>query len=54
MKTYYKDYRVTASITDKSDGTARLLAKDPSGKAIHDKAHKNRRAAMAVWRRMCN
>ena len=54
MKTYYRDYGITASITDKSDGTAKLLVKDPFGKKIHDKIHKNRKAALSAWKRLCD
>ncbi len=54
MKTYHKSYGVTASITDKPDGTARLIAKTSTGKKVHDKIHKNRKAAEAAWRRLCN
>ncbi len=53
MKTYYSSYSVRASISDKPDGTARLLVKDPLGKKVHDKIHANRKAALTCWRRMC-
>ncbi len=32
MKTYYKEYGVTASIEEKKDGTARLIIKSYNGK----------------------
>ena len=54
MKTYYKSYGVTASITDKADGSARLIVKDPTGKKVKDSTHKNRKAAVAAWNRFCN
>lgn len=53
MKTYHKEYGCTASITDKRDGTAQLVVRDQTGKKIHDKAHKTRKAAEAAWRRLC-
>jgi hypothetical protein len=53
MKTYHKDYGCTASITDKPDGTARLIVRDQSGKKIKDSTHKSRDAARAAWRRFC-
>ena len=54
MKTYHKDFDVTASITDKRDGTARLVVRDQYGKKVKDSVHKNRRDAVAVWKRMCS
>lgn len=54
MKTYHKDLLATASITDKKDGTARLIIRDINGNKQHDKVHKNRRAAYSAWRRYCN
>lgn len=54
MKTYHRDYGVTASITDKADGTARLIARDPNGKKIRDKVYTSRKAATAAWARLCN
>lgn len=55
MKTYHKDFcGVTASITDKSDGTARLLVRDQNGKKVKDSIHKSRIAALATWRRFCS
>ena len=54
MKTYHKDFLATASITDKADGTARLIIRDAYGTKRHDKIHKNRRAAYSAWRRYCN
>lgn len=55
MKTYHKDfYGCTASITDKPDGSARLIIKTPHGKKVKDSTHKSRTAAQAAWRRFCN
>lgn len=54
MKTYHKDYCCTASITDKADGTARLIVRGANGKKIKDSVHKNRTAAYSAWRRFCN
>jgi hypothetical protein len=55
MKTYYKDfYGCTASITDKADGTARLIIRLPNGKKVKDSTHKNHNAALAAWRRFDN
>ena len=54
MKTYHKEYSVTANITDKRDGTARLIAKDQYGRKVKDSIHKNRAAALAAWRRLCS
>jgi hypothetical protein len=52
MKTYHKDpYGFTASVTDKRDGTARLIVRDPYGKKVKDSTHKNRKAALAALRR---
>lgn len=53
MKTYHKDYGCTASITDKPDGTARLIVRGPDGKKVKDSTHKSRPAAVAAWRRFC-
>ncbi|SBV96678.1 hypothetical protein KL86CLO1_10810 [uncultured Eubacteriales bacterium] len=53
MKTYHKDFGITASITDLSDGTARLTARAQYGKKVHDKVHSSRKAAESAWRRMC-
>lgn len=53
MKTYHKDFcGVSATITDKRDGTARLTVSISTGQKIHDKIHKNRKAALAAWRRL--
>lgn len=53
MKTYYKDsYDCTASITDKRDGSARLIVRLSNGKKMHDKPHKNRNTALSAWNRM--
>lgn len=54
MKTYYKSYGVSASITDNKDGRAKLVAKTPSGKTLHNKYHANRKAALSAWYRLCN
>lgn len=55
MKTYHKDFSgCTASITDKRDGTARLLVRTPNGFKVKDSVHKTRNAALAAWRRFCN
>lgn len=53
MKTYHKDYCATASITDKVDGSARLIVRGPNGKKIKDSTHKSRNAALAAWYRFC-
>ena len=53
MKTYHKDYGITASIADQAAGTARLIVRDQSGKKMKDSTHSNRQAAFAAWRRMC-
>jgi hypothetical protein len=53
MKTVYKQYGVTASITDKRDGTARLVVRDAFSKKVWDSIHTNRKAALAAWYRMC-
>lgn len=54
MKTYHKDFLCTASITDKRDGTARLIIRDTYGRKVKDSLHKSRPAAYAAWRRYCN
>lgn len=55
MKTYHKDfYGCTASITDKRDGTARLIIRTPGGTKVKDSVHKNRKAALAAWYRWGN
>lgn len=54
MKTYHKSYGVSASITDKRDGSAQLIARDSSGKKIRDKVYTSRKAAEAAWRRLCD
>lgn len=53
MKTYYKEYGCTASITDKPDGTARLIIRNQCGKKLKDSTHKSRPAALSAWRRFC-
>jgi hypothetical protein len=54
MKTYHKSYGVSATITDKRDGTAQLVARDSTGKKIREKVYSSRKAAEAAWRRFCN
>lgn len=51
MTTYYKDYGVTASITEHRDGTATL--KTSCGGTKKTKKYKNKKSAYAAWRRMC-
>lgn len=51
-KTYYKDYGITASITDLRDGTARLVVRDQFMRKIRSSVHKDRASALRVWRRM--
>lgn len=36
MKTTYKEYGCTASITDKQDGTARLIVRNQYGQKVKD------------------
>ena len=51
MKTYHKAfYGVSGSIEDKKNGTARLIIRQ-NGEKVHDKIHKNRKAALAAWYR---
>lgn len=54
MKTYHRSYGITASISDKTDGTARLVAHNQYGKKVRDSIHKSRKAALSAWYRMCN
>lgn len=54
MKTYYKEYGATASITDQKDGSATLVIRDHLGRKVHNKTHASRKAAYAAWRRYCN
>lgn len=54
MKTYHKDIYATASITDRKDGTARLIVRSITGAKIKDSTHKSRPAAYSAWRRMCS
>lgn len=54
MKTYHKDLYATASITDRADGTARLVVRTICGAKIKDSIHKSRNAAYSSWRRMCS
>jgi hypothetical protein len=55
MRTTYKEYGCTASITDKQDGTARLIVlRNQYGQKVKDSIHKNRACALAAWRRMCD
>lgn len=52
MKTYLKgDYGATGSMTDRTNGTTRLVIRDSSGRKIHNQIHKNRKAAMNAWYR---
>lgn len=52
MRTTYKEYGCTASITDKQDGTARLIVRNQYGQKVKDSIHKNRACALAAWRRL--
>lgn len=54
MKSFYKEYGASASITEKRDGTAHLVIRDHYGRKVHDKIHASRKAAYAAWRRYCN
>ena len=54
MKTTHTAYGTVATISDKRDGTARLVIKIYTGKKVHDKTHANRKAALAAWYRYCN
>jgi hypothetical protein len=54
MKTVYRDYGCTATITDMKNGSAKLVVKNPMGKKVKESTHKNRTAAVAAWRRFCN
>ena len=54
MKTSHEDYGITATITDKADDTARLIARDQNGKKVRDKVYSSRKGALAAWRRMCD
>ncbi len=54
MRTVYKDYGCTATITDKKDGSARLVVKNQLGKKVKESNHKNRASAYSAWRRLCN
>ena len=51
MKTYYKDYGVTASITEHKDGTATL--KTSCGGKRMMKKYVSKKSALAAWKRMC-
>ena len=53
MKVIYSDYDTIATITDHRDGTATLKIKIYTGKVVHNKVHKNHKAALAAWRRYC-
>ena len=53
MTTYYRDYGVTASITDHRDGTATLKIAVIGGKRT-TKKYKNRKSAYSAWRRYCS
>lgn len=43
-------YGVTGSITTYADGSARLRIKQ-LGKLLHNKVHKNKKAALSAWYR---
>lgn len=43
-------YGVTGSVTTYADGSARLRIKQ-AGKLLHNKVHKNEKAAMSAWYR---
>lgn len=49
-KTLTAWYGVSGSISVYEDGTARLKIRQ-SGKLLHNKVHKNEKAAMAAWYR---
>lgn len=53
MKTTYKSYGCTASITDLADGTARLIVLNQTGERVKDSIYKSRSAAISAWRRFC-
>ena len=53
MKTTFKDYGCTATITNHRDGTATLKIKAYTGKVVHNKVHASYKAAVAAWRRFC-
>lgn len=53
MKTHHKDYGITASITDRPDGTARLIARNQYGEKVKDKIYASRRSARSAWAGMC-
>lgn len=46
-------YGASATITPQRDGTARLVIRQ-NGRKMHDKIHKNERAALAAWYRYTN
>lgn len=54
MKTIHKEYGCTGVISDKRDGSARLVIKMWNGQKVHDKIHKNRKAALSAWYRFNN
>lgn len=52
MKTYYKGlYGASASVTDKKDGTARLIVRIYNGQKVLDKVYKTRKGAVTAWSR---
>lgn len=51
MTTYYKDYGVTASITEHKDGTATLKTSCGGKKTV--KKYASKKSAYSAWRRMC-
>lgn len=54
-KWFYKDFTgVTASITLRSDGKARLVVRNQLGQVIKDAIYKNQRSAYVTWNHMCN
>ena len=53
MTKYYKNYGVTASITEHKDGTATLRTSIVGGKKT-SKKYKNAKSAYNAWRRMCD
>ena len=52
MTTYYKNYGVTASITEHKDGTATLTTSVNGGKR-KIKKYASKKSALAAWRRLC-
>lgn len=48
---YKGDYGFTASVRIHRDGTATLRIWSGYGQLVHNKRHKNQKAAYAAWRR---